>query len=59
LTLSNCTLGSVRLSVLRSNRFSVTPPLHRTLPELSVTWMKALTISTISEPLVAAFGSGG
>ena len=59
LTLSHWTRGSVRLSVLRSSRSSVTPPPHRTAPLLSVTWMNALTSSTISVPLVAAFGSGG
>jgi hypothetical protein len=59
LALSNCTRGSVRLSVLRSSRLSVTPPLHSTVPVFVVTWMNVLTSSTISVPLVAAFGSGG
>src|SRR5260370_34579989 len=58
-TLSNCTRGSVRLSVLLSSRLRVTPPPHRTAPVVSVTWMNVLTSSTISAPLVAALGSGG
>src|SRR5215472_5737848 len=47
-TLSNCTRGSVRLSVLLRSRLRVTPPPHRTVPVVSV----------ISAPLVAALGSG-
>src|SRR3984893_10351001 len=58
-TLSNCTRVSVRLSVLLRSRLRVTPPPHRTAPVVSVTWMKVLTNSTISVPLVAALGSGG
>src|SRR6267378_1805759 len=58
-TLSNCTRGSVRLSVLLRSRLRVTPPPHRTAPDVSVTWMKVLTSSTISVPLVAAFECGG
>src|SRR6266851_8381350 len=58
-TLSNCTRGSVRPSVLLRSRLRVTPPPHRTAPLVSVTWMKVLTSWTISVPLVAAFGSGG
>src|SRR5436309_11650611 len=57
--LSNCTRGSVRLSVVLRSRLRVTPPPHRTAPLVSVTWMNELTRSTISVPLVAAFGSGG
>src|SRR5215470_10784508 len=57
--LSNCTRGSVRLSVVLRSRLRVTPPPHRTVPLVSVTWMNELTNSTISVPLVAAFGSGG
>src|ERR1700730_7472641 len=57
-TLSNCTRGSVRLSVLLRSRLRVTPPPHRTAPVVSVTWMKVLTNSTISVPLVAALGPG-
>ncbi len=58
-TLSNCTRGSVRLSVLLRSRLRVTPPPHRTAPVVSVTCMNVLTSSTISVPLVAALGSGG
>src|ERR1700737_478673 len=58
-TLSNCTRGSVRLSVVLRSRLRVTPPPHRTVPLVSVTWMNELTSSTISVPLVAALGSGG
>ena len=57
--LSNCTRGSVRLSVVLRSRLRVTPPPHRMAPLVSVTWMNELTSSTISVPLVAALGSGG
>src|SRR5256885_13003326 len=52
--------GSVSVSELRSSRLSVTPPPHSTDPRPGlVTWMKVLTSSTVSPPLVAALGSGG
>src|SRR5262245_24817928 len=57
--LSNWTCGSVRLSVVLRSRLRVTPPPHKTVPLVSVTWMNELTSSTISVPLVAALGSGG
>src|SRR5438552_14002017 len=58
-TLSNCTRGSVRLSVVLRRRCSVTGPPHCTAPTLFVTCISSFTTWTILPAPTAALGSGG
>src|SRR5262252_7158537 len=59
-TLSNCTRGSVRLSLVLPRRCCrVMGPPHCSAPALFVTRIKSLTTSTILPAPAAALGSGG